>query len=165
MSSRFPLLAALLPLAACGADKGTSVSIDTSSDDGNVTFGTDANGQVAVDSPIFKGKITLPKLQLDASNFDMNGVHLYPGSIISGMNVDAHDTSGGKDDAHVRVTFASPATPATVRDWFQGKLNAAGYTVKAYGTGLRGTTDEDKPFTLDLTPDGGDKAKGVIVLG
>lgn len=164
MSYRILLLAALLPLAACGGEKGTSVSINTSDEDGNVSFGTDGNGQVAIDSPVFKGKITLPKLQLDAAHFDMNGVHLYPGSTISGMNVDTRTKTGEKDDAHVRMTFASPAAPATVRDWFLGKLNAAGYKVQADGAGLVGKTDEDKAFKLDLTPDG-DKAKGIITIG
>lgn len=167
MSNRILLLAALLPLAACGSDKGTTVSINASGADGNVSFGTDANGHVAIDSPVFKGKITLPKLQLDADNFDMNGVHLYPGSTISGMNVDAREGAGDVkgDDAHVRVQFASPAAPATVRDWFKGKLDAAGFTVSADGAGLSGTTDEDKPFKLDLTPGGSDKTKGVITIG
>jgi hypothetical protein len=37
--------------------------------------------------------------------------------------------------------------------------------VKADGTGLSGTTDEKKPFTLDLRPVGADRAKGVITIG
>ncbi|MQH43825.1 hypothetical protein EI040_25420, partial [Escherichia coli] len=74
---------ALLPLAACGADKdGTSISINTSNGDGSVLAGFDGNGEASIDTPFFKGKVTLPNVKLDANNFDMNGVHLYPGSTI-----------------------------------------------------------------------------------
>lgn len=158
-------LVALLPLAACGGGTGTSISINTSDADGNVTLGTDANGQVAIDTPAFKGKLTLPKLQLNASDFDMNGVHLYPGSTIGSMNVDAHDRPGTDKDGSVRVGFESPAAATTVRDWFRTKLNAAGFTVHDDGTGLSGTTDEHQPFKLDLNPAGADKAKGTITIG
>jgi hypothetical protein len=83
------------------------------------------------------------------------------------MNVDAH--SGGKadddgDGGTVRVSFASPASAGTVRDWFQQKLSAAGFTLSASGNGLTGTTNEKKPFKLDLTPDGADKSKGTITV-
>ena len=52
-----------------------------------------------------------------------------------------------------------------MRAWFEEKLNAAGFHVKADGTGLSGTTDENKPFSLDLSPVGADHAKGVITTG
>lgn len=164
---RFPIrvlpLAALLAVSACGDGPGTSVTINAG--DGNVVLGTDANGQVAIDTPAFKGKFTLPKVKLDASNFDMNGVHLYPGSTISAMTIDAQDKSGNDRDAKVRVTFASPAAPAAVRDWFKTKLNAAKFSVAADGTGLSGTTDDNEPFKLDLTAEGTETSKGVITIG
>ena len=167
-----PLAAALvltLPLAACDdSGTGTSISINSTDSDGNVVARVDGNtGAVSINAPGFTGKLNLPKIHLDAEDFEMNGVHLYPGSTISGMNVEAHD--GGKagdddDNGSVRVSFASPAAPATVRDWFQQKLNGAGFTVTPNGNGLTGTTDDKKPFKLELTADGADKAKGVITL-
>ena len=162
-----PLLcaSALLLLAACDNGKdGASFSINTSDTDGNASTSVDSEGEATIDTPFFKGKVTIPKLKLDGSDFEMNGVHLYPGSTISAMNVDAHDRPGEKNDGSVRVTFASPAAPATVRDWFKEKLNAAHFKLTAKANGLTGTTDEDKPFTLDLTPDGAGKSKGVITI-
>ncbi len=162
-----PLLCALalIPLAACGDGKeGSSFSINSSDADGNAGASIDAKGEATIDTPFFKGKVTIPKLKLNAENFEMNGVHLYPGSTISGMNVDVKDRSGNENDGLVRVTFASPAAPATVRDWFKGKLNAAGFKLNDKGNGLTGKTDEDKPFTLELTPDGTDKSNGVITI-
>lgn len=157
---------ALVSLAACGDGKeGSSFSINSSDSGGNASGASiDGKGEATIDTPFFKGKVTLPKLKLDAKDFDMNGVHLYPGSTISGMNVDVKDRPGNDNDGRVRVTFASPAAPATVRDWFKGKLNAAGFKLSDKGNGLTGKTDEDKPFTLELTPDGTDKANGVITI-
>ncbi|MEG3088049.1 hypothetical protein [Sphingomonas sp. PB4P5] len=155
-------LVAALALAACDDGKpGTSVSINAG--DGNMVAGVDGNGQVAINLPGgFAGKIKLPKMKLSAENFDMNGVHLFPGSTISGLNVDA----GDKGDGAVRVQFSSPATPSTVRDWFLDKLSKqAGFTITASGNDLIGTTDEKQPFRLDLAPDGADKSKGTIVIG
>jgi len=170
-----PLAAALLltaTLSACdGSKDGTTISFNSSDSDGNVAAKVDGNsGAVSINTPGFSGKINLPKLHLDSKDFEMNGVHLYPGSTISTMNIDAH--SGGKADddddddngGTVRVSFASPASAATVRDWFQQKLSAAGFTVSASGDGLVGTTNEKKPFKLDLTPDGADKSKGIITV-
>ncbi len=168
--TRTLLLAALcsLPLAGCGDGKGgTSFALNASDAEGNVVVGVDGNsGEAAISGPGFSGKIHLPKIKLDAADFDMNGVHLYPGSTISGMNIDAHDQGPGSDsDGRLKVTFESPAKPDTVRAWFEQKLTAAGFTVKTDGTGLSGTTNDKKPFTLDLNPVGSDHARGVITIG
>lgn len=163
-----PLLApmllsgALLSLAACNdRDSGTTVSINAE----NGTALASANGstgEVKVDLPGFQGTLKLPKVQLKSDDFDLNGVRLYPGSTIEGFNVDA---GGGKDNGRVRVSFTSPAAPATVRDWLLTRLNGANFSVTADGNGLTGTTDDHKPFRLELTPAGADHAKGTITMG
>jgi hypothetical protein len=152
--------ACLLPLAGCDRPgDGTSVSINA--DGGNVLGAVDAkSGAVKIDVPGFSGQIKLPKIQLDATNFELNGVHLYPGSTIDSMDIGA-----GAKDAGLRIRFTSPATPDQVRGWFQERLGKAGFTLKQDGAGLTGTTEENKPFRLDLTGDGADRAKGTIVLG
>lgn len=163
-----PMLCAivLLPLAACSAGKdGTSISINTSDSDGSVLAGFDGNGEAAIETPFFKGKMKLPNVKLDASNFDMNGVHLYPGSTIGSVNITAKDKPNAAEDGHVRVAFTSPASPTAVRDWFKAKLTAAGFTLTPEGNGLTGKTNEGEPFALDLVADGSDTAKGVITIG
>ncbi|OQW72144.1 MAG: hypothetical protein BVN33_13450 [Proteobacteria bacterium ST_bin13] len=157
-----------LPLAGCGDDgkEGTTISLNSMTEDGNVTAGVDGKtGEVAINAPGFSGKITLPKLKLDSSDFEMNGVHLYPGSTISGMNIVAHDGKDGDDKANVRVTFDSPAEPAVVRDWFFDRLGKADFKITKSGTGLKGTDEEDKPFALELTPAANGHSTGVIVAG
>ena len=165
-----PVLAFILTaaLTACGDSKeGTSISINASGTDGNVVAGIDKTGQVAFNLPGgFAGNIKLPKLKLNAEDFDMNGVKLFPGSTISGMNIDARDGGTGKDSGIIRVQFESPATPEKVRAWFLDKLSReAGFTVQASGQGLAGTTDEKQPFRLDLAPVGSGRSSGTIVIG
>src|SRR3546814_12506476 len=104
--------------------------------------------------------LSFPKIYLDAGDFDRNGFHLYPGSQIANRAVDAKGDKGGA----VTVDFDSPADPATVLDWFNGKLGAAGFSLTTKGNGLVGTTDEGKPFRLDLAPAAGDHATGKIVI-
>jgi hypothetical protein len=155
------LAAVALPLAACAkGGEGTSITFNAS--DGNTVAAADGgSGEVKLDVPGFQGKFTLPKLQVTADQFDLNGVHLYPGSTIRSLNIDA----GEHKDGAVRVAFTSPASPATVRDWLMERLNKADFAVSAHGTGLTGTTDEKKPFTLDLKPAGSAVADGVITIG
>jgi len=158
-----------LPLAACGGhnDKdGTTIQFNEDGVDGNVSGSMDASGKIAIDAPGFSGSLKLPKLHLDADDFDMNGVHLYPGSSVTGMNINAHDGGkGGDSDGAVTLTFASPARPDAVQGWFLDRLNKADFSVKTDGTGLSGFTNDKKPFRLDLSPDGADKAKGIITIG
>lgn len=161
----FTSLGIALALTGCdGAKQGTTISIKSSDSDGNVVAGVDGTtGKVSIDSPMFKGQFSVPKIKLDAKNFDMNGVHLYPGSTIGTMNVNALPDHDGKDGGGVvRVQFDSPADPATVRDWFKEQLNSHGFNVSASGNGLTGTTDEKKPFKLDLTAASPGHSRGVI---
>ena len=153
-----PLILAGLALSivACNRpDEGTTVSINA--DGGNVLGAIDGKtGEMKIDIPGFKGAVTMPKIKIDSGDFDLNGVKLYPGSTIGGVNV----TEKG-----LRVQFTSPAAPDTVRGWFLERLGKVGYTVHADGANVVGTTDEKKAFRLDLVPDGAGKAAGTVVIG
>jgi len=159
-------IALLLPLAACNQDKsGAAIRIAATDQDGNVAGKIDGNtSEVAVSTPFFNGNMKLPGMTLTAENFEMNGVHLYPGTTISTMDVKANSSAHGDDDAEVRVTFDSPADPAVVRDWLDQRLTKAGYSLAANSTGLSGKTDEGKPFELVLTAAGAGHSKGVIMM-
>ncbi len=155
-----------VPLAACDEKEGTTITLNADDSDGNVVAGVDGkSGAFSIKTPGFSGQITLPKIHLDGGNFEMNGVHLYPGSKISSMNIDARDGDGGDKKGSVRVTFESPATPDTVRTWFAEKLGGADFKLTQQGSGLVGTDDEGKPFKLDLTAAGDGKSNGVITAG
>ncbi|WP_454279144.1 hypothetical protein [Sphingomonas sp. Marseille-Q8236] len=153
-----PLLAAL---ALSGCDRpteGTSVTINSS--DGETLAAVDGrSGEVKLALPGFTGAFKLPKVSLEADNFELNGVHLYPGSKIRNV-----DVGNGRDKAFV-MTFDSPADPATVRDWFREKMGEADFTLSDQGGVLVGKTAEEKPFRVDLRPAGGDRSTGTITLG
>lgn len=163
---RAALLLTLLPLAACdGSGTGTSIKINAKSDEnGNSTITTDGNGQMAIKAPGFEGAIKLPKFHVNAENFDVNGVKLYPNSQVNELNVDADDKAGG-DKGKVRVAFESPAAMATVQGWFRDKMNARGFKVEADGNGLKGTTNDGDPFRLELSANGDQKTKGTLEVG
>ncbi|RMB52112.1 hypothetical protein C8J44_3140 [Sphingomonas sp. PP-CE-3A-406] len=152
-------LTSVLALSACDrSNEGASVSINA--DGGNVLGAINGEtGEMKIDVPGFQGSVKLPKIKIDTSNFDLNGVRLYPGSSIKTLNIVGDDKAGG-----LRVAFASPATPTIVRDWFAQRLGKVGYQVHPEGANLIGATDENKPFRLELTPDGKDKATGTIVI-
>jgi hypothetical protein len=157
-------LSSVLALSACNrSDEGTTVSINA--DGGNVLGAVDGEtGEMKIDVPGFQGSVKLPKIQIDSGDFDLNGVRLYPGSSIKNLNIVGNEKNGSDTGGGLRVAFVSPATPATVRDWFAERLGKVGYKVHAEGANLIGTTDENKPFRLELAPDGPDKATGTIVI-
>ena len=145
-------------LAACGQrDEGASITFNSADGGGALDA---KSGAVKIDTPLFKGQFNLPKMSLTADNFDINGVHLYPGSKIGGVNVDA-----GKEgeDGVVSVKFDSPAAATTVRDWFKAEFEKQGIAVRTDANGLSGRAD-DKPFRIDLTPQGG-RAAGTVTIG
>lgn len=164
---RFALLLPLLSLTACdGSGTGTSIKINAKSDENgsSTTVSTDGNGQAAIKVPGFEGSIKLPQIHVNAENFDLNGVKLYPNSQVKALNVDAH-SGGGEDEGKVDVTFESPAALATVQGWFRDKMTARGFKVEADGSGLKGTTNEGEPFRLALSADGDRKTKGKLEVG
>lgn len=151
-----PLLA--LALAACGSHASDQTTVTLNTDEGGANIVAEGgHARATVNLPGFSGSFKIPKLHIKAENVDFHGVHLYPGSDVTAMNLATGDESGA-----MKLSFESPAKPEVVREWFQQRLNGAGYSVKDSPTGLAGTDPEGKDFRLDLTPVGGDKSRGVI---
>jgi len=151
---------AALALATCGsssdgATPGTDISIDVTTDEGNpVKASSDGKtGEIAIDVPGFKANIAMPKIKLDADNFDIDGVKLYPGSKVISMKVDQVTRSAGDNKGNVRISFDAPASPEVVKAWFLEKLTANDkLTVKSTVSGFAGTSKDGDPFMLDLRP-------------
>lgn len=159
-----PLLLLPLALAACDG-KGTSISINATSEAGeNSSFAMD-NGTVAIKGDGFSGNFRVPGIKMTAENFDMNGVKLYPNSTITSFDIDATDHAGNKkDEGKVTAAFTSPAALTKVQDWFRDRLTARGFKFASRGDGFAGTTDDGGSFTIDLAADGGDKTSGKMVI-
>jgi hypothetical protein len=158
----FPLLLLAMPLAACNGPS-SSISIDAKTDaDGNSTVLVD-NGTVSIKGEGFQGSFRMPKINIDAEDFDINGMKLYPGSTIHDFHLDAKDRPGDDNDkGNVSVRFESPAPLAKVQAWFRDGMTKRGFKFSQKGDGFTGTTAKGETFDIDLSGDGADKAKGKI---
>lgn len=166
MTRTWLVLPLMVALAACGggSGEGNGASISVKSGEGEATIKADKDGRVAIKAPGFEGSVKLPKFDLGAENFEVDGLKLYPGSTIASLNVDANREAGGEDT--VRVQFDSPAAAGQVRSWFQEQMQAAGFTVTAKDGQFSGKTSEGSDFTLKLDPAGDSKSRGTLtVLG
>lgn len=155
-------LALPLTLAACGPGANTNISIQDK--DGNVNIATDDEGRTSIKLPGVDASIKLPRINIDAADFDVNGVKLYPESTIKTFNLDAND-QGAKHEGRIAVKFESPAPLDKVQAWFRDAMAKRGFKVSAVGNGFAGTTDDGQPVTLELEADGADKSKGTITVG
>ena len=160
MNRRFVPL--LLPIALAACHGSANINFDGNDTDGNSVISTDANGRIQIKAPGIQGSITLPKVPLDAKNFDIDGVTLYPGSTLKNLKV--NDGQGDKD-GQVIVEFESPAAPTVVRDWFRDNMTKQGFKVTTKDDNLIGTTDDGQPFALQLSAQGDAKTKGLMQVG
>lgn len=148
-------------LAACGGGgEGTSISIQ--GDNGSVTAAADKDGKVSVKAPGFEGSIKLPKFNIGAENFEVDGVKLYPGATVSSLNID--DRQDGTKSGGVKVTFDAPAEATRVRDWFREQMEGAGFTVTGNRDELTGKTKSGSPYTLKIDGTGDAKSRGTLTV-
>lgn len=148
-------------LAACGGDgEGTSISIQ--GDNGSVTAEADKDGKVSVKAPGFEGSIKLPRFNIGAENFEVDGVKLYPGATVSSLNID--DRQDGTKSGGVNVTFDAPAEATRVRDWFREQMEGAGFTVTGNRDELTGKTKSGSPYTLKIDGTGEAKSRGTLTV-
>jgi hypothetical protein len=154
---------AVLALSACSSrddgKDGTNISINGKDKDGVVAINADGKtGKVDVNLPGFSANLNLPKVMLDHSNFDLDGVKLYPGSKVRGVVVNA----GEGDKAKVRISFEAPADAAKVKDWFKSSFGEHEVKFSETPTGFSGKTDDGDAFVMTLTPKGAEASSGTI---
>ncbi|QCB53135.1 hypothetical protein E5675_00860 [Sphingopyxis sp. PAMC25046] len=164
------LIPPMMLLAACGSEEkksgeGTEVSINagdehggvqirTGKDGGNLKIGGDG-AAINIDIPDF--------VDLDIeSDFDIDGVKLYPGSKVTKVDVDANDTNGA-EKATVKLGFTSPAAPTKAADWMAGEFAKKGVKVTRTGDTLAGKDKDGADFRINFAPDGA-TAKGEVVI-
>jgi hypothetical protein len=175
MRSPLLLLPLLIGLAACesqtSADSadanasGTNINVAAKGDKGeDIRITADGDtGKVSVNLPGFDANVRLPKVMLKDSNFDIDGVKLYPGSTVASINVQG-DTSGAGDKSRVQIIYTAPAEPKPVRDWFVKAFAEKAVVAKISGESLTGTSKDGTPFTMTFTPGKGGSTTGIVVL-
>jgi hypothetical protein len=159
---RYAALVLPLTLAACGPNGATNISIHDS--DGDVNVSSDGNGVASIKLPGIDASIKLPPIKVSAADFEVNGVKLYPGSTLKGLDVNANAQDNEKD-GRVATSFDSPASLAKVQAWFRDAMAKHGFKVSQQGNGFAGTTDDGQPVTVELEADGPDKTKGSMTVG
>ena len=164
------LIPPMMLLAACGSEEKKSgeatevsinagdehggVQIKTGKDGGNIKIGGDG-AAIDIDIPDF--------VDLDIeSDFDIDGVKLYPGSKVTKVDVDANDKNGA-DKAVIKLGFTSPAAPTKAADWMAGEFAKKGVKVTRTGDTLAGKDKDGADFRIKFVPDGA-TAKGEVMI-
>ncbi|MCW3835179.1 hypothetical protein ACFQ1E_01010 [Sphingomonas canadensis] len=153
------VLALALPLAACGPG-GTGAG-----NSANITIEADGSGTAAVKGPGIDISARLPKIDIEAADFEVGGVKLYPGSTIRDFNLKANERIGEKSEARLTITFDAPAPLDKVRPWFRDNMVQRGFKLTPAGGGFTGTTAEGDPIRLELEAGGEGKTRGRMEVG
>lgn len=173
----------LLALAACGEDKvetatpakDVDISIKAASDD--AAAASAGQGVVNIDGNSETGKfevklpggieanVKVPGGMVDKTDFDIDGVGLYPGAKVGTVNVKALTGKGeAKGSATVRIGFSAPADAAAVADWYQQQFEARKVAVTRSGETLSGKTEDGDDFTLAIVQAGSGAAQGELTI-
>jgi len=148
--------------AAAGTD-GASVSIDAG---GNVAIAAkDGADGMSISVPGFEGKMKIPGLELGGDNMDIDGMKLYPGTKLSGINVTDRSTEG---NGVVHMRFTSPAAPDKVSAYYADAARNADFTNivvnKANGAvKLTANKTDGDALTITMNPAQGGSAGDIMV--
>jgi hypothetical protein len=170
---------ALLALAACSESKvetaepsrEVEISVtaggDSAAEDGTVNIdGNSETGKFDVKLPGgIEANVQVPGDMINKSDFDIDGVGLYPGAKVGAVNVKAlAGKESGQGSATVKIGFSAPADAAAVADWYQQQFEAKKIAVTRRGETLSGKTQDGEDFTLALVQAGAGAAKGELTI-
>lgn len=108
-----------------------------------------------------KISLSLPSLKLDNPDVDIDGVKLFPGAKVTGVDISGQD--GGSEGGLI-VRFNADAAPDKIRDYYLKAFKAKGMAAMATRGGIAGTDHDGKPFRIDLEANDG-RTRGAIHMG
>jgi hypothetical protein len=146
------MLTALALLAACDRKEDAPVEIRSAEKPGQSRLKIDADG--------FKADVNLPLAAMISDKMEIDGVKLFPGSKITGVDIDAK----GQEDGRVTMRFEAPAPRDKVADWFRTQFAEQKFQARQTSGGFAGTSADGNWYTLDLKQGGGGTA-GEFRLG
>ena len=136
-------------------------------EDGNVSItANDGAKGVSVSVPGFEGKMKIPGLDLGGDHIDIDGMKLYPGSQVKGINVTDRK---GPGHSLVEIGYTSPAGPETVSAYYADAARERDFTDIKLATkdGVETFTarkpDGDE-VTITMTPAAGKTTAGRITI-
>ncbi|WP_327461299.1 hypothetical protein [Sphingomonas sp.] len=152
MYARLTLMTGLALLAACDRTNDAPVEIRSAEKPGQSRLKIEADG--------FKADVNLPLVSMISDKMEVDGVKLFPGSKISGVDIDAK----GEQEGRVTMRFEAPAPRDKVAAWFQDQFTQQRFEARTTSGGFAGTSRDGNWYTLDLKEAGGSTA-GEFRLG
>lgn len=138
-------------LAACEMKVGKA---DADADMASVKLGEGGNvaimasDGVSLSIPGFEGKMKIPGMELGGDDIDIDGLKLYPGSTLNGLNITDQKGAG---NGLVDMRFTSPATPDKIAAHFAAGARAEDFSdIKVADAGGKTTLTAKNPDGDDL---------------
>jgi hypothetical protein len=155
-------------LAACemkvGKDdkaKDAEESAVTVSAGGNVSVTPGEQKGLSVSVPGFSAKLDIPGIKIGSDHMDIDGMKLYPGTEVKGVNVVGKDGPGGK----VMMGFSAPAAPAEVARYYADAARANGFSdVAMKDTTVTATKSDGDKMTISVSPSGTGSAGEILIV-
>jgi len=153
----------LLGLAACEMKVGGEEEANKGS---NTSVATEKS-HVSLDIPGFSAKVDIPAFDADGEDMDVDGIKLYPGSQVTGVDIKADGkTENGKGS--VRIGYASADTPEKLQAYYEAAAKENGFTTAAptkegQATVLNLTSKEGKALHIAIEPHA-TGSKGVLTI-
>jgi len=109
-----------------------------------------------------KISLSLPSLKLDNPDVDIDGVKLFPGAKVTGVDISGQE---GGSEGGLTVRFNAKEPPEKIRDYYLKAFKAKGMTAKATRGGIAGTDHDGQGFRIDLEANNGGGTLGAIHMG
>ena len=166
------LIAPLILLAACelkvGKDDGGKDAASLKvGEDGNVAItAEDGADGVSVSVPGFDAKVRVPGIEIGGDNMDIDGMKLYPGSEVKGINV---TDQKGPGNSRVEMRFTSPAAPDKVAAYYAAAAPGEDFTDvkvanKDGGATFTAKKSDGDDVTIVMNPATGGTTSGQILI-
>lgn len=159
--SAVPLILSACSVSENEQDDGFEMSIDADGEGGSSTDTVNIGGKgegskFSIKAEGFAMDIDLPPISLDTDDVDLNNLSLYPGTKVTGLNVEDKEGEGGK----VTLSFDAPSNSKDLVSWFENKMTDENFTFETDGSMISGKTNEGDPFVLELIEKSADETSG-----
>lgn len=146
-------------VAGCGDSDNATISIDAGSSGESEQSD---KGKFSIKAEGFNLDLDIPKIALENSNVDINGLGLYPDATVNGITIDTAKENSSKN--RVKIGFSTPDTADRVLTWYNAKMKQRGYAPVRGDNRLSGTNEDGEDVEIrarDLS-DGG--SQGTISI-
>ncbi|WP_380875388.1 hypothetical protein ACFB49_04440 [Sphingomonas sp. DBB INV C78] len=142
----------LFALAACEVKVGDD---DKAAAGGNASAAVEKS-HVSLDIPGFSAKVDIPAFDASGEDMDIDGIKLYPGSQVTGVDIKADGKdAGGKGS--VRIGYVSADTPDKLQAYYEKAAKDNGFTAgpnskDGQATVLNLTSKDSKTVQIAIEP-------------